>query len=241
MYYCRNHLLLTKCWEDFPKVEARQVKDLTIVILSLPWLLFQCVSQRKSGQTLMIFLASNVPWEAYIWTWECLYWLHVFTPCVWLQESQVLVEPCSPCTEIKLFAPWLKHWVLQVANRTGSQVPIWCIFWRVWSTSFWFDTVYKSIFREALFSKKVLILQLTTEGHLLKKRFSFLCTASISVVVSKKGVQGFTCTLSTQTQQYVLHTTNKILFISNLGITRKCNWAWSCWLTRKTEIRPKPM
>lgn len=68
--------------------------------------------------------------------------------------------------------------------------------------------------------------------HLFMHTFNFCCS-------KQETVQGSTCTLRSQTWQYILHTPNRILFISDLGIIRKCNWVWSCWLIRKIEICPK--
>lgn len=74
------------------------------------------------------FLASNTPREPHTQTWECIYWLPVFSPSVSLPESQVLVEPCLPCMEMKILCLWLTYLFLQMTNNTTSQVPVWCIF-----------------------------------------------------------------------------------------------------------------
>lgn len=172
----------------------------------------------------MLFLASNAPQEPYTQTWECIYWLHVFTPSVSLYESQLLVEPCSPCIEMKTSCLWLIYLFLQMTNRTSSQVSVWCIFLRRLKCRVLIQYSVQEHRQGSSFFKES--PNLSADGwkkcidrmiHLFMHTFNFSCS-------KQENVQCFTSTLRFQMQQYILCATNKILLIIDLGIIRKCNW-----------------
>lgn len=163
----------------------------------------------------------------------------VFTPYVWSHESQLLVEPCLPCTEMKLLPPRPSSSIYFYKEQVE---PV---------HKFQFDAFFPSLKYRFLIKCSIqassgkqpfqtkswswtwqLMGMYERMIHLFMHTLNFCCSR-------QETVQGFTYALKSQTWKYVLHTPNKILFISDLGIIRKCNWVWSCWLIRKVEICPK--
>lgn len=197
--------------------KTQEVKNLTIMTFSLLWLLFSAFHRGNQASQSCSFWPLIVP-ENHTHRHKNAFTGFMFLlPLSHCMNLSCLWNYAYHALKLKFFAfgshTYFCRWQIEPVHKFQSDV-----FLKEFEVQV-FDSRASS--GKQFFSKKVLIFQLTVERNVSIERFTFLCTPSISFVVSKKRCS---FSLSSQMQQYILHATNKILLTIDLGIIRKCNW-----------------